>query len=69
MRNILGFFVVFFFFLFLHENMLWVHIRSAFQMSTHNICVCKEIRKISILFGKKKSALEVFGHFNHVYYN
>ena len=26
-------------------------------MSTHNICFCGEIRKISILFGLKKSTL------------
>ena len=47
------------FFLFLHENiiMLWVIIRSAWRGTcdeNHNICFYGEVRKISILFHRKK---------------
>ena len=31
------------------KHMLWVLIAEALLMSTHNICFCGEIRKISIL--------------------
>ena len=56
---------------FLHENvMLWVLIRSAsvmgLLMSTHNICVCAEVRKILIFLVEKKvylikKNLNIFG--------
>ena len=51
--------------LFLHENMLWVLIRSALAkvllMSTYNIYFCGEIRKMSVhvFFACKSSYLEL----------
>ena len=31
-------------------------------MSTHNICFCREIRKIWILFGGKKRLIKSYAH-------
>ena len=38
------------FLLFLHENMLWVLIRSSLLMCTHNLCFHGEVRKIFIRY-------------------
>ena len=44
------------------KHILWVLIRSALAllMSTHNICFCGEIRKISVLLLEKGPYLEVW---------
>ena len=57
------------FLLILHENMLWVTqkpLAKALLMSTHNICFCREIKKIFIPLNWKNSMQT---HHHHKNYN